>query len=101
MSARFSRRVVFVVLIAAAGVTGWVGPNPSPAPREPARVVADAPPPAPTAAFVAMAPPVFPSSAPLDPHKPVIDTIELEKTSVCAGEENLVRVRAHASDGDG
>ncbi len=32
---------------------------------------------------------------------PVIDAIELEKTEVCAGEENLVSVKAHAGDGHG
>lgn len=32
---------------------------------------------------------------------PVIDGIDVEKPSVCAGEENLVRVRAHGADGDG
>ena len=43
--------------------------------------------PAPGAATAAVAPPVF-------------DSVELEKSEVCEGEENLIRVRAHTTDGN-
>jgi hypothetical protein len=33
------------------------------------------------------------------PGEPIIDRIIVEKSEVCAGEENVVRVEAHASDG--
>ena len=35
------------------------------------------------------------------PAPPVIDAIDVEKSEVCAGEENLVSVKAHAVDGHG
>jgi hypothetical protein len=50
------------------------------------------PPPPPTARDLAGAP----ESA--DP-PPVIDTIAVEKSSVCSGEENLITVRAHTKNG--
>jgi hypothetical protein len=37
--------------------------------------------------------------APVEPGTPLIDEAVVEKTSVCRGEENHVRVKAHTSDG--
>jgi len=39
------------------------------------------------------------ADAVVDADKPIIDAIEIEKPSVCAGEENLIRVRAHTAGG--
>jgi hypothetical protein len=43
-------------------------------------------------------PSAAPSAAPPDP-PPVIDEVSLEKKEVCAGEENLVTVKAHTTNG--
>src|SRR5437868_6181714 len=93
------RRAVSVALIVASGIAGWYLLRPKPAPVEPARVAAEAQPiEAHVAAPIAM---IDTSIAPAaDPQKPIIDAIEVEKTSVCAGEENLIRVRAHADEGN-
>jgi hypothetical protein len=96
-----SRRRVALALIALGALLGLVAlvrpgdDEPDPPPGTP---VAHGPRAAFTRAVAAASPP--PSSpARAAGAPPVIDAIEVEKTEVCSGEENLVTVRAHTPDG--
>ncbi|MFZ5893810.1 MAG: hypothetical protein ACOY0T_22300 [Myxococcota bacterium] len=74
----------------------------------PVRVAEQTPPPEPTRPRTAWpAPAVEPVAAAVTtkakasaPSPPVIDEISIEKTELCAGEENLVTVKAHSGDGN-
>jgi L,D-transpeptidase-like protein len=71
------------------------------APARPAAQSASAPPEAPEAAAARAERAAPPASAPVarPGAPPVVDAVELEKTEVCSGEENLVTIRAHTPDG--
>ncbi|MDC0682264.1 hypothetical protein [Sorangium atrum] len=68
---------------------------PEPAPAAPKASAQEAPPSARRAASAAAAS----TRAPAEDPAPIIDEIEVEKPEVCAGEENLITVRSHTTNG--
>ncbi|WP_437301030.1 hypothetical protein [Sorangium sp. So ce426] len=90
-----------VVLAAALWALVWsVRPSKAPEPVQAAAKTSapEAPPRAGRAASTAAASAAV-ASAPAEDPAPVIDEIEVEKPEVCAGEENLITVRSHTTNG--
>src|SRR5579871_4046723 len=94
---RRARSVPLILLALGALLVFVLWPRKAPRPVKPAADETAAnlsPPPAP---YTLRGPPV-PESAEPEP-APVIDGIELEKNEVCEGEENLVTIHAHTTNG--
>jgi hypothetical protein len=86
---------------AAIALIGWLVHDPAGPAAPPAQVdssEARAPDPPPEAPAPAPAP-ERPKAAPAEEPPPVIDEVSVEKQEVCAGEENLITVRAHTTNG--
>src|SRR5688572_886802 len=85
-------------LAAAPGLLVWsLRPPrvPEPVRAAPKASAPEAPPSARRAASAAAAS----KRAPADDPAPLIDAVEVEKPEVCAGEENLITVRSHTTNG--
>jgi hypothetical protein len=94
--------IVVIALLAALVIVAFLRMRKDPAAAAPA-VAEEAPqrhPVEPTLGMVPIAPSALAtaSAAPPDP-PPIIDEILVEKPEVCAGEENLITVRAHTRNG--
>lgn len=96
---RTARRVAGLGAAALAIGALFVGVSPARPQHEQVREeVATATEPAKSPVAVASAAPRSPSSAEAE-EPPIIDEVSVEKSEVCAGEENLVTVRAHTPNG--
>ncbi|WP_437728237.1 hypothetical protein [Sorangium sp. So ce861] len=93
-----ARWVGAAALAAALGLSLWSLRAPTaPEPVRPAREASA--PEAPPAAKRAASPAAAGAKPPAGDPAPVIDGVEVEKPEVCAGEENLITVRAHTTNG--
>ena len=82
-----------VLLLATCAILRTRRPAPLPSPTVQATAATDSP----ARETRVQSPPQRPAEP---PQPPVIDSITVEKDEVCEGEENLVTVRAHTSDGN-
>ena len=100
-----TRRLVLGSGVALAALTlAWMRPSRASKPLAATPAAAEASPSPPRVAGLspsrAELSPVYPGVAGgPSPEPPIIDSIELEKTEVCIGEENVVTVHAHTADG--
>jgi hypothetical protein len=104
-SSRRWRWGLLLALLAFGAVVAWLLQHPSPNPQAPVAqthtrprpATVEDPPSSPSSASPASL--ATPTTEPT-PAPPVVDEILVEKPEVCSGEDNLITVRAHTTDGN-